>query len=111
MSGMGLSVGGACIGRRRGVGVGVVVASNASGLAAEQSVQLGTHGVLGGFANLMTGAALVERLLTGSDVLRAGGASHGGGDQGGKGKRSEERTSDHLSLTFEAGGMLASGRG
>jgi len=51
------------------VGVGIVEASDGSGLAAEQPVQLGTDGAFRTLANLMAGAALGEHLLADGAVL------------------------------------------
>ena len=76
------------------VGIGVVVARDRSRLAADQAIQFRADAVLGGGADLMTGAALVEDLLAGFGVLRVSGTG-----QCDKRQRHEKGANDHQSRT------------
>ncbi len=54
------------------VRLGVVVALDRAGVPADQAVQNGADGVLGGFADLVAGPALAGRLLAGGGILGRG---------------------------------------
>jgi hypothetical protein len=87
------------------VGLGIVVARDAAGLAAEQAVQFRADAVLRRFADLMAGTALVEGLFARGNVLSVGGADKADGG------KSETAASERAIMVFDLwrAGKLACG--